>query len=352
DRKINLFEQQKQVIEQRENESNSDKRLQKKEKSIIETLITDLNGRKLRFQEQMNNASSIQNRLQDTYKKRLSKDLLVRHPLPSSRSDWQQLLQGVLSAPKILFYQMELSVTSAFKAMVDASVLRWLGFIALEITLIILVHIASRGLLQTIAIGKESLQMENSFLGVIILTFLRLLRKNLLGIGITVALLIGLWLFQVPPPGLWIIVALTLLWLFIKVPINLAWLLLASRRLSEDNRRPQLYRQIFWILGIGGALAAMVILVRLSSLPDNVRWAFDTVFMAYLLLTLAPVLRLRRFLVDLLAARYAEHYWFISLRLISLLFPLTLLVTALLGLVGYLNLAWSVAWHLLMFALV
>ena len=352
DRKVNLFEQQKQVMAQQEGLKESQKHLRDQIKKIIEALITDVNDRRLQAQEQLNKADLIKERLSAAHKDRLSKDLLVRSPLPMNQDAWRQLLEGIVSAPKVLFYQMELSLAAAIRAMVDSSALRWLGFIILESILIGLVMVAWRGLLQAIAVCKETLKIDSSFLGTIVLTFLRLLRKNLIGLGIAVALLIGVWMFQVPPPGLWIIVTLTLLWLFIKVPINLAWLLLASRSLPLERRRPQLYRQAFWVLGIGGVLAAVVILARLSSLPDMVSRVFDTVFMLYLLLTVAPALRFRRYVVDLLAASYAEHVWFISLRVISLLFPLTLLVTALLGLLGYLNLAWSVAWHLVVFVLV
>jgi potassium efflux system protein len=110
-----------------------------------------------------------------------------------------------------------------------------------------------------------------------------------------------------------------------------------------------LYRQWFWTLISGGVLVVWVILAYLSDLAETVVNVFDRLFMLYWFWVFIPVLRIRRLVMEQLDVRYGHRLWFSILRLGSLLLPLSLLGAALLGLLGYLQLAWLVAGGLLIF---
>ena len=350
-RTMTLTEKQKQVIEQRKDLVGADKRAAAEEVKILDEAITDLNQRQEQIQELLARAETIQASLEESYKISVSKDLLERRQLPATAEEWRQLVAGIIGAPRVIFYQVRLSVASAVETMADTTALRWMGLIALELGLFWLVMQARRALDGTIArasAGSDSY----SFVSNLSLILFLLLRRNLLAAGLSAAVLIAVWIAQVPQPGLGIITILVLLWLAIKVPIDLARLLLASSRLPVEQRHPELYRQASGTLFIGGILAAMTILAHLSSLPEMVRDAFDRMFMLYLLLMFVLVLRVRHSLHARLAERYTGHHWFIILHLVTLLLPLPLLGAALLGLIGYLALAWAVAWHLVAFILV
>lgn len=349
-RKINLFEQQKQVIDKREGLLGADSRAAVDEARLITDLLGELRRRSESVQEQLVQIEAIMTQLEASYRETLRKDLFNRRQLPGTAEEWQQLLEAIVNAPKVMFYQVQLSVQTAVNAMVDTSPLRWFGLLALELGLLWLVTWARRALAQ--AIERTSSREDTTFYSNLALNLFVLLRKNLLGIGPAAAVLIAIWMAEVPQPGLGIISTLVLLWVGIKLPIDLAWMLLASPRIPAEQQRPQLYRQLRWTLLSGGILAVVTLLAHLSSLPGTVIDTFDRLFMLYLLLIFVPILRIRRFLHDRLAQRYAGHSWFIILHLVTLLLPLSLFAAAVLGLVGYLNLAWSVAWHLLMFLLV
>ncbi|NJN47463.1 MAG: hypothetical protein HC808_14415, partial [Candidatus Competibacteraceae bacterium] len=349
-RKIDLLAQQQQAIERREFSGSTDTRLKTETVEIVRDLIAEFSRRLSLSQTQMERILALTQRLEQYYKERLNRDLFIRESLPLSAVELQQLLANVIHTPTVLFHQVRLSVEATLKTVVNTSALRWAMLAGLELALVWLVIVTRRSFKSSIANIKA--RQDESFFRTVVLTVLQLLRKNLLGIGLAVSLALMVWLFQVPQPGLTIIITLVFLWVGIKTPINLAWLLLASPQLPPDKQRPHIYRQVFWTLLVGGILAAMTILAHVSALPKDVISVFDRLFMLYWLWAFFPAMRIRRLLVDLLADRYAGVIGFIIFRFATLLLPMSLLVAAGLGLVGYLNLAWSVAWHLMVFLVV
>lgn len=154
----------------------------------------------------------------------------------------------------------------------------------------------------------------------------------------------------VPQPGLAILLTLVLLWVSIKTPLDLAWLLLAAPDLPAKQYNPRLYRLVFWILLGGGILSALVILAHVSELPYPAIRVLDQAFLFYWLVVCYPLLRLRHLLLEGLAERFTGRLWHGAMRLLTLLLPLVLAGAALLSLAGYLNLAWLMVWRLLILA--
>jgi potassium efflux system protein len=347
-RRVDVLTQQKEVIERREELAGADNRFRNEEARVVGDLLLEVNKRKDQLQQQLSRLKEVQNRLDTAYKLRLSQNLLAREQLPGTTEEWQTLLTGLADSPRILLHQLWLSLESAGKTLANATAAQWLSLAALEAGLIVLVVLLRRYL--NYSIHKDKELEDSSFVGTLALTVLRLLRRNLWGIGLAVTLLLAVWILGVPQPGLGIIITILLLWISIKIPINLAWLLLASPQLPPEQQRLPLYRQLFWILLCSGILTAITILAHLSALPKNVNSIVDRLFLGYWLLIFVLLARIRRFLLGLLAERYAGQFWFISLRLSSLFLPLSLLVASLLGVAGYLNLAWTVAWYLVVLA--
>lgn len=338
-----LYDQQQQVLAQRDA---STRRSLRVEAEQLAALSTDLGERLTDVQRQMTLAQALSIRLDRRYSQQLSRNLLTRMQVPTSSTGWQALLKDLANAPQVLLYQVRLSVESLLKRTLEAEPWRWSAIGLVALLLAFLLQRGWRRLEKLIERTRARLAIDNTFVGNALLICLILLRMNLIGAVVAAALLAWVGLVQVPQPGLAIIITLVLLWLGIKVPINLAWLLLASSYLAEDYRRPALYRQLLQVLFLGGLLGASMILARLSLLPEPVIQFVDWVFMLYLLMAFWPVLKLRRYIVWLLEDRFAKRVWFITLSLVSLLLPLALLGAALIGLLGYLNLAWAVAWHL------
>jgi potassium efflux system protein len=345
--KTTVYQQQIQVIERRA-VSGSSRRLRDEELKLVTQLLTELDQRIGQAQDQLAQAHSIAAQLDDYYDERLRKDLFTRQSYPKTAEAWRQLLQDLAAAPRVLGYQVRLSVETALRGLLDATIFRWLGLAALEGVLIWLLWMA-RGRLRQAMRRFSTLEAGSSFLRQWIGNILVLVWANLPGIGVAAALVALLWVVEVPQPGFGILMTLALLWVGIKLPISLAWLFLVSPRLPEERRYPSLYRQLFWTLICGSLLVALVILAHLSDLSDSVVNTLDHLLILYGFWAVAPMLLIRRLVMDRLGAAYGEWFWFVVLRYSSLLMPLSLLGAAVLGLLGYLQLAWLIAGYLLIF---
>jgi potassium efflux system protein len=154
-----------------------------------------------------------------------------------------------------------------------------------------------------------------------------------------------IWLTE--PSDAIIILSLLLvsLWFAVKVPLNMAWLILSNRKLFKIKNRSRTFRHFrIWII-LTGLLMLITALGHLLPFSLLSRQIIDTVFMLFLSWTFFPLLRLRHLMLEFFS-RNMTGYWFLVLRLISLLVPLLLLTVSLLGLTGYINLGWYMARNL------
>lgn len=301
-RRIELFTQQKQAIERREGLTAIDNRLRTEEAKLVDGLLADSNKYLENLRQRQSKVAAIQQRLETVYKDRLSQDLLAWEGPPTGGEEWQSLLDGLLGAPGVLLHQIRLSLKSVGAALQQAGTRQWVNLVALEAGLMLILAWGWRYLQRRLARAEQ--RENDSFLLKAGQLLSKLLRQNGVGLVLAALLLPALWLLQIPQPGLGIIGTLVLLAVGIKLPIDLAWQLLASPKLPDEARRPQLYRQVFWALLVGSLLSALIILAHLSALPKVVTSVFDRLFMIYWLLVLVRLLRVRRFVLGLLAERY------------------------------------------------
>ena len=316
----------------------------------IESLIQDARRRQERIADQLTSASELKARLDARYEASLRQDLLARSTLPGSLGGWWQLLGSLADTPKAILYQVQLSVMAAARALMQAPPWRWAGLVVAQVLLIGLMlrlrQIAQRRL-RVASVGKVK-----TFVGTASLAVLRMIQRNLLWLGLTLALLCVVWIAEVPQPGSGIIVTLALVSMIIKAVFTFVSQVLTTADVRAERIPPRLFTRLRWSVLIGGILGAMVLLIHLSGLPDATREVVDRVFMLYLLWVFPTLLHLRGFVLELFVERYADRLWFQTLRLVSLFLLLSLVGTGLVGVIGYLNLAWMVAWHLGIFLLV
>ncbi|MCP5197183.1 MAG: mechanosensitive ion channel [Gammaproteobacteria bacterium] len=345
---LELLDQQRQSI-QPEPGHTSDQRSSEQTHRLLTDLEQELRQRHSLLQERSNQLDHLRERLEIAHVQRTRQGLLVRESFVLFAPErWPNTVVELVKAPRILLHQIWLSIESAVTAINGATIEQWLSLAGLVLLLATLAKLSRRRLTRISA--EHAANEDNGFANKLVLTVARLLRRNLWGIALAGALALGLWLLGVPQPGLAILLTLVLLWVSIKTPLDLAWLLLAAPDLPATQRSPRLYTLVFWILLVGGILSALVILAHVSELPHPAIRVLDQAFLFYWLIVCYPVLRLRHLLLEALAGRFAGRLWHGAMRLLTLLLPLTLAGAALLSLAGYLNLAWLIVWRLLVLA--
>jgi potassium efflux system protein len=317
----------------------------------MDGFLVELGTRRDNVQTQRAHLENVSQRLSQRYGEALSADLLHRKTPPADAAAWRQLVTDLGEAPRVLFYQTRLSLESAYRAISqDTDPWRWAGFLALGLGFAALLTVARCGLRRTLQ--RLDAQQEVSYAGYLIHGSAELLRKNYPTVGLVMAVLLAVWIFEVPQPGRGIITTIALLVLGSKAAVDLAGWLLIAPRLPSERRDPALYRRWVITLLAGGVLATLTLLAHLSAVTETVIGFFDWLCMVYLSLVNGPLLRARRYYIEQLAPHYGGRHWFMGLRLVTLALPISLLGAALVGVVGYIDLAWSIAWHLGVFSLI
>ncbi len=316
----------------------------------IESLLKAATRRQQRVGEQLALATRLQARLEARYEATLRQNLLACSALPGTPEEWRELLGNLANTPKAILYQVQLSVVAAARALVEAPPWRWAGLVLVLGLLVWLMRWGRQASQRSIR--AVSARTVRTFVGTVSLALLRMIQRNLLWLGLTLALLSVVWIIEVPQPGKGIIATLVLVGVIIKAVFTFVGQVLAAADVRTERIPPRLFTGLRWSVLIGGTLGAVVLLIHLSGLPEATSEVMDRAFMLYLLLVFPLLLQLREFALELLVPRYAERLWFQTLRFVSLFLLLSFVGTGLIGVVGYLNLAWMVAWYLGIFLLV
>ena len=346
ERRLELLVEQQALPVSEVSDNANDPGLRGRSREVFAALEQDLRQRLDTLREQRDRLERLRERLDTAYQQRAKQDLLAREPLILFTPDqWSATVAELGNAPRIVAHQILLSVESVLKAAARASIEQWFALAGSILLLAVLVALGRRYLAHLSERHADG--QDDSFASKFTHTLARLLRKNLWGIALAGALALALWWLRVPQPGLGILLTLVLLWVGIKTPLDLAWLLLAAPGASGAYRNLRLYTLVFWMMLVGGALGTLVILSHLSELPHPALRILDQALMFYWLAVCYPLLRIRHLLLEPLAERYAGRLWLGATRLLTLLLPLVLALAALLGLVGYLNLAWLLVRRLL-----
>ena len=174
---------------------------------------------------------------------------------------------------------------------------------------------------------------------------LSLIYRNVPAITFMSLLLSTLWFNQVPYAHYRLLMHLVLVWFFTRQLILIARLTLLERLTDAAGHDVALYYRLRWLLLMGGWSTAVMIYSHELPLSFLLQDIFDRVFMLFILAVSLVVWQSRDAVYYVFPAivtsrkPYLRH----AVYLLGILVPLTLLTTALLGLMGYVNLAWTMS---------
>lgn len=289
---------------------------------------------------------------QDSLQKELNKALSRRQGLPGfSLSEWASLGNKLLSVPALA-----LPVLNAFGGQINigfSKVSSWLlfGIVVVEV-LLFLCWMFLRNIFSHIAIKLED--RKQSISGNIYYFTVELIRRHLTGIYLFSALLILFWLSGISLKSFMPIIYIILVWFVFKITICIARLALLESAADVSGRDVKLYRSLKWALVAGGILTMLTVLVHQLPVEYEIRDFFNRLFMVFLFVVALLLLRGWRIVPGLLEpfADGARPYLMRVVRLLSFLIPLTILSTAIIGIMGYVDMAWAISKYEGLFLLV
>ena len=273
-------------------------------------------------------------------KKLLKDQLSVRQELPTFTLDsWLALWRNTFKIPGMI---IQAGQTAYKQAIISIAYMdSWL------IYLLILGVFVSIGL---IAILRKQLSLLSSalqdkrerFSTNVIYVATEILRRNLF-VVLAVSFLFALMLFTGAHIRLFIL--LLIVYLFFKILIDFASLALMETMTDAHGQDVSLFHQLRGALIFGGILSSIVVITHHLPVAYELKALSNRIFMVFVLLAGLIIFVGRRVLPALFVNKLPtrRRYIYHVLRLLSILVPLGLISNAVIGLFGYVELAWQIS---------
>lgn len=336
--KNSLLDQQIEVLNKRKEISS---RNQSKLNETVKNLQAFFDDQKIqleRLTKMITQSEQLQQQLEKGYQQALRQTLLRRRDFSFDEQGLQAIL-AIGQMPALFQAEIQRTAEGINLTLQQTSQERWLT-ISLVILLWLSVFIWARVRLRQ-AFKLLSNEKNRSFSSQLLLIGLRLLHFNALSIALAGIFLLLVW-FAEPSEAIIILSGLLVaLWFAIKVPLNLAWIILSNRKLFKIKYRSRTFRHFRIGIILTGLFLFITALGHVLPFSLMTRDVIDTIFMLFLSWAFFPLIRLRHLMLDFFS-RGMKGYWFLVLRVVSLLIPLLLLAVSLLGLIGYINLGWYI----------
>ncbi len=276
--------------------------------------------------------------------KQLKLQLANRQALPGwNLNAWIGLGQTIFQIPQLTIDKLAGLYEPVFNKLELVS--NWQWFIVL---LGVLIWFATwLKLRRFLAVDRVRLQQRSRgfFSAQTVIVVLQLLQRHLSGIMLLAGLIGLLFLLNISIKLFSLIISMGVVCLIFSIVIQLAHILLLENTTDESGHDVKLYYRLRTTLLIGGIVTIATILVNQLPVNYEVQDLFGRLFMLFLLIV-ALVLMKGWEVVPTLLEPYIENkhaYLKRVIRWLSFLIPFSLLTNALIGLVGYVELAWAIA---------
>lgn len=270
--------------------------------------------------------------------------LFRQRQLPTNIGEWQTLLGEIMTLPRMVGQQLQLTWRDSMQVLEQLKLKQWL-------------IIGVSGLFWLAAVWLLRLKTPTSSIaatgGGFIAFLLRFFQANTLTIAVVGLLLLLLWLSELTPFAKQFIFVLLLIIIGSKLLISMSRSLLLNRDI-KSTLPITLYRQLRWITIVIAVFAAITVLVHIEHEGQTVTLSLmtrdfvDSLFMLFLALLVLPLLQARR-VISIICSHVR---WCTVASFLILAITFMIAAVSLLGLIGYLSLGWSVANKLSIFLMV
>jgi potassium-dependent mechanosensitive channel len=339
--KAAVLEQQKQVVEKRSLLAPEARKQGAQEIQLIDRLLQELQKKADALGALLDAAGKQRDALKSRYEQSVEHSLKVRRTLPIDMIAWEQAGLELLLLPKVMSQQAPEALKQIRATLQQTGIGRLPLIVLLELVWIGIILWLRRHLHH--AIQRFSTR-EPSFSIKLVLMALQLVFWNITPAGLAGLAVLFLALVDLPQPASAIVIALAATGVSCKFAVNLSWLLLAAPSLPPERQQPVIYRKLRGALGAAALFTAIVLMVHFLPTSMTLKDLFNRLYMVFLLLVTLALLHSRRLFITLFATIFSERpVWLRMAQWISGLLPAAILLGAVLGLLGYVNLAWTIS---------
>jgi len=306
-------------------------------KNTTTQLMADYNALMTRIEVNTERVVSYRTTISQTY----GVGLTAHEPLPSNLEQWRVLYKEMIATPSLLTQKIKQDWHRMVLNLSQASVTALSLLMIIELVWLLLCIITWRAVNNTLIATEAS---KKSFAGHLWLTFTNVLAHNRLshfGFYLIIAFVLSA-IFSGETDN--IVVDLTLVWLVYKIAMGIAQFTLITRQENVNESDMRLYKTLRWSFIISASFAAITVTAHQLTLSPEVTGFIDRLFMLILCFICYPLLRVRDIIPEIIAPYIGTHnYLKRTAQVVASLIPITILASAAIGLIGYINLAWQIA---------
>lgn len=281
----------------------------------------------------------------DAIAQQLKQQLASRQTLPGFNGQaWIVLSKKFLEVPVLTWQAVEAMRQPLELAGANANAWTW-GVLLIALAIWLTAWNKSRRYLN-VAIERFQKRSRDFWAAKTILISMKLLQRNLSGLMLLIGLMICLFFLGIPIKVFSLALGLAFVTLGFSVGIGLARLLLLEGTNDVCGHDVRLYYRLKWALVTGGLVTILTILVHQLPVAYEVQDLFGRLFMVFLLAVAFVLFKSREVVPRLLEPYFVEgkrSYVRQVVRWLSWLVPASLFINAAIGLIGYVELAWTIA---------
>ena len=344
DGKIKLLNQQLQLLEKRHSLQGLPLAVYNRQRNDLNQLIEQYQRQKASLQQLQKEVKTRSAVIDKTFQQNLNRSLTARQPLPKDPEVWRSLLIEAGHIPTILVQAVTASVRNLATGWSKSDLNDRFGFA----TVVFLLTLVSMGLGHLPCPRPYHMTEGQTFTMKAREVLYALLRGSRLMLFTSGTLLAAVWLFGLKAQRFQLLL-LVIIWFVCQWMAQLSYWLFVSPLIPAAQRQPRIHYTILWITGIAAVFTLLVGMGHSGLLSGTMREVVDRMFMLLLLPLVYLSLHLRKLMVLRMQAEWRSAFWPRLVALLSFAIPLTILATAVIGLIGYINLAWFLARQLAQF---
>ena len=316
-----------------------------KEKKILINLIDQFSSLLTMMQSFNTQVQQDIDRVAKAYAKSVQQSLTARQPLPHDLLSWKNLFLEFTSFPKQLRQILFKTVNETGSGWKQSASMHRLLFLGSGLAMILFISLIGRccSVKDTLSTDDLSFSMKTKLIS------LSLLRKSRPSLFVGGLVILSGKFFNIESDIFRVIFLFVSVWFVLQFVIKLSYWIFVSPLIPLSRHQPRLYHVIVWIAVLSALFSLLVGLGNIGLFSTQLRNVIDRLFMMLLLPVVYFFLHLRAVSIATLNSQQKKHFFTHIIVPASFLVPLTVLTAALVGLVGYINLAWFVAGKLAIF---
>lgn len=308
--------------------------------------LTTFNGLSRAYQDQLDTLINLQTILTsrvETLSNDLRRALASRQGLPGFvMRDWVALGKEIVHLGSITLQTISGLWQQVINCLQQLSGWRLALLLAIELILLKAWHKLRSYLLtrnQGMQLAGQSLTVKAWWVS------LELVRRNLFALTVLLGLTIILNFCDLNAHTNTLVLPLAITWFSFRSALILARLSLLENMTHEEGHDVRLYRGLRWMLVFGGLVTAFTVLSYELPVAYDVQNFFNRLLTIFVLLIAVLLFKSRHVFPALLEPYLANGRPYLrrSINLLVFLIPITIFADALLGLVGYIELAWTIS---------